>query len=392
MAMTVLIYRYGSICEPDIISTLQELNIQIIEENCEMYNKTLSPKECVTILSSKIQEYHPLFVFSINFFPAVAEVCHLFSIPYICWTVDCPVTELFSTSILHKTNHIFMFDKAQYEYFSPFNENIHHLPLAANTQRFDQVISTITQTDIQQYTSDISFVGSLYIEKNPMHKIRLSKYNSGYVSAVSDSTLKVYGANFIEELMTDSLIQELSHADNHFLPSFKTITDPSAYLAAHCYIGIQISEQERITTLNKLAENFAVTLYTRSDVSSLHRVNVRGGIKTLTEMPKVFHLSKINLNMTIKPIQSGLPLRIFDIMGCGGFLMTNYQPELTDYFEIGKDLEAYTSLEELCDKCAFYLEHPDIREQIAKNGYEKIKNFHTYLQRIAKMLSAITEF
>ena len=46
---------------------------------------------------------------------------------------------------------------------------------------------------------------------------------------------------------------------------------------------------------------------------------------------------KIYLNMTIKPIQTGLPLRIFDIMGCGGFLMTNYQAELPEYFEIGTD-------------------------------------------------------
>ena len=104
------------------------------------------------------------------------------------------------------------------------------------------------------------------------------------------------------------------------------------------------------------------------------------------KVPKVFHLSKINLNMTIKSIQSGLPLRILDIMGCGGFLMTNYQAELTDYFEIGRDLEAYSSLEELVEKCAFYLEHDDIRQEIAHNGYEKIKQHHTYPHRIAEML------
>ena len=35
----------------------------------------------------------------------------------------------------------------------------------------------------------------------------------------------------------------------------------------------------------------------------------------------------------MRPIEKGLPLRCFDIMGCGGFLMTNYQEELEDMFQ-----------------------------------------------------------
>ena len=127
-------------------------------------------------------------------------------------------------------------------------------------------------------------------------------------------------------------------------------------------------------------------LYTRSNSASLQNVQVHGGVKTHTEMPKIFHLSKINLNMTIKPIQTGLPLRIFDILGCGGFLMTNYQPELTDLFEIGVDLEAYSSMEELIDKCSYYLKHEDERKQIASNGYKKTKEKYIYQTRLLEML------
>ena len=106
-------------------------------------------------------------------------------------------------------------------------------------------------------------------------------------------------------------------------------------------------------------------------------------------MPKVFHLSKINLNMTIKPIQTGLPLRIFDIMGCGGFVMTNYQSEIEDLFEIGTDLETYASLDELIEKCDFYLKHDDIRTKIAQTGYNKVLNHHTYQHRITEMLKMV---
>ena len=93
--------------------------------------------------------------------------------------------------------------------------------------------------------------------------------------------------------------------------------------------------------------------------------------------------------MTIKPIQTGLPLRIFDILGCGGFLMTNYQSELQNYFDIGIDLETYSSLEELVDKCAYYLSHEQERAQIAQNGYQKVCSMHTYPHRIRTMIASI---
>lgn len=392
LAMTVLFYRYGSICEPSIINAFHSLNINVVEETCEMHNKNITPTQCVELMQHAIETTHPLFVFSINFFPAIAEICHIYNTLYLCWTVDSPVLELFSKSILHNTNRIFMFDKAQCNFFRSFNPNcIFHLPLASDSQHFDQVISTITNDDYQKYNNDISFVGSLYTEKNPMHSLsNLPDYVAGYINGITEAALKVYGYNFIEEILTDDIIQNIQSADSSFFSLADTIIDPARYITAHQYIGVQISETERIQTLNELAKYFDVTLYTRSDTSLLNNVHTRNGIKTINEMPKAFHLSKINLNITARPIQSGLPLRIFDILGCGGFVMTNYQEEINEHFEIGVDLETYTSIEELLDKCAYYLSHEEERKQIAYNGYQKAKKNHTYQTRIIEMLKIVT--
>lgn len=46
-----------------------------------------------------------------------------------------------------------------------------------------------------------------------------------------------------------------------------------------------------------------------------------------------------------KSIKTGIPLRLFDIMGAGGFLITNYQSEITQYFDIDKELVVYDSME-----------------------------------------------
>jgi len=387
--MTVLVYRYGNICEPDIIDTFKEFGIEVAEICEEITDKKLKAARRVELVSEKINEFRPIFVFSVNFFPAIAEVCHIYGIPYFCWTVDSPVLELFSKSIMHNTNRIFLFDRAQYNYFCKFNPDCtFYLPLAAATERFDRVLSAVSQKDIDRFSCDISFVGSLYSEKNPLNKMKLPEYISGYIKGVVEASLRVYGYNFTEEVMTDECIRAIKDNSPGFYAAEDCIVNPDQYVAAHSYVGYQIAETERISTLNTIAEYFNVDLFTKSDCSTLRNVHIHGGVQTLTEMPIIFNKSRINLNMTIKPIQTGLPLRIFDIMGCGGFCMTNYQEELSDFFEIGVDLEAYSSMEELSDKCAYYLENEEKRVQIARNGYRKVTEGHTYKMRVAEMLKS----
>lgn len=388
--MKILFYRYGSICEPELLSSFHSLGLTVIEDTTNIYEKKLAPSVYLEKLNRLITEHHPAFVFSINFFPMIAELCHIHNILYLCWTVDCPVMELFAAPMQYSTNRIFLFDRAQYEYFHPYNPNcIFYLPLAAGVNHFDTVITSISDADRSKYQSDISFVGSLYSEKSPYPKLNLPSYIKGYLDGIIESSLQIYGYNLIEDSITEQILTDWKQSCPDMPESFhysNLIADTGKHELAHTYLGTQAAVLERQRTLNALATHFDVDLYTGSDTSPLIGVHTHGTIKTLTEMPKVFHLSKINLNMTIKPIQTGLPLRIFDILGCGGFCMTNYQAELPEYFEIGKDLEAYSSMDELIDKCAFYLKHDDIRADIARSGYEKVKQYHTYSHRIAEML------
>ena len=388
--MKILVYRYGSICEPDIISAFQKLGLTVLEETAEITTKKMSSADRVQIVERILRTEHPLFVFNINFFPSIAEICRIYKTPYLCWTVDSPVPELFSGSICHDTNHLFLFDRAQYQRFSPYNpKGIHYLPLASCTERFDKVIASISEADSRKYSTDISFVGSLYNEKNPLRQLKgLPAHVQGYVDALVEASLKIYGYNLVEDALNSEVTAAIKACAGNFYID-RAVEDPDDYVVAHSYIGMQIAETERQRTLNTLAKHFTVDLFTRSDTSSLQGVRTHGGVKTLTEMPKIFHLSKINLNMTIKPIQTGLPLRIFDILGCGGFLMTNFQAELPEYFDIGVDLETYSSMEELVEKCAYYLEHEDKRQKIAQNGYEKVCAGHTYIHRLRDMIKTL---
>ncbi len=389
--MEILFYRYGSICEPDIIHAFRQTGLTVLEDTTEITSKAISDADRLLSVEKIINEKHPLFVFSINFYPVIADICHIYRTPYLCWTVDSPVPELFSASIRHDTNRVFLFDRAQYQAFAPYNpDHIYHLPLASCTERFDRVVSSISSSNRKAFSCDISFVGSLYSEKSPLRTLSgLSGYTKGYIQALVEASLKIYGYNPVEEALSDNVIANIKENDSNFFSLKNPVADCDRYVAAHSYVGMEIAQTERIRTLNGLAKHFTVDLFTQSDTSPLKNVRLHSGIHTLTEMPKVFHLSKINLNMTIKPIETGLPLRIFDILGCGGFLMTNYQSELEDHFDIGTDLEAYSSMEELVDKCAYYLSHDQQRTQIAQNGYKKVCAMHTYPHRIRTMIASI---
>ncbi len=158
---------------------------------------------------------------------------------------------------------------------------------------------------------------------------------------------------------------------------------------AHLYLGSKVTEQERLRLLKRVSEEFELDLYTSSDFSVLPRASYRGIASAATAMPKIFHLSRINLNFTSKPIRTGLPLRFWDILGAGGFLLTNYQSEIPEYFEIGKDLEIYASEKELTDKIRYYLEHEEERAEIARNGYEKAKEKYSLEIRIRQMMRLV---
>ena len=93
--------------------------------------------------------------------------------------------------------------------------------------------------------------------------------------------------------------------------------------------------------------------------------------------------------MTIPNIKTGIPLRIWDILGSGGFALTNYQPEFDGIFQAGGTLDIFEDKEELLDKAAFYLKHDSIREKIARQGLELVTKEHNYTVRIKQMLCHI---
>lgn len=381
--MKILMYRYGSICEPGVMESFKKLGIDVIEVWCKYED---DKKKGIETVAKVLQENVCMFVFSINFHNRISDVCKILNVKYVSWVVDCPLTELFYPQVKHPNNKIFIFDRKQWERVKDLNPgNIIYLPLGTNQSQNESIISSITELERKEFTSDVSFVGSLYTEKCPYDSLNiLPEYEKGYLDAVVDAQTKIYGYNFCEEMISEQILQALRKIPSYEVAS--ELEEYEKYILAHTYLGAKVTEKERIQLLGTLSNYYNVDLYTYGETKFLPKVNNKGTVSSERYQKVVFYLSKINLNITSKPIMSGLSLRVWDIMGSGGFLISNYQEEIEDYFVIGEDLEVFSSEEELVDKVGYYLEHDDIREKIAKSGYEKVRKYHSYDERIKQMI------
>lgn len=387
--MKILFYRYGSICEVDIIRCMDESGHKYKTIETEIMKKNLTGPEVLELVNRELSDASYDCVFSVNFYPAISDLCNIYHIRYVCWVVDSPVLELFASSISNPWNRVFVFDRAQYEEIHALNPGcIFHFPLAADVTSKQKVISdSVAAGTADRFASDVSFVGSLYTEKDPMAYISYkTPYVKGYIEGLCEAQLRVYGYWFAEDLLNDRVVTEFKDSvkDFYIMKADNHLTD--RIVIGQYYLGNHITALERQKLLSCIAENHTIDVYTRSDTAPIRRANCRGGCMTETEMPVIFNRSRININPTSKGIRSGIPLRVFDIFACEGFMISNYQPELCELFSPGEDFAYYESVEQVPELIAYYLEHEGERAEIAHNAYMKVKEKFSYIVRFNELL------
>ena len=338
-----------------------------------------------------LRQCDPSFVFSINFLPVVSKVCNIDGVPYVSWVYDNPELTLYSYQVINPCNTVLLFDTAQCDELVRVGiRTVEYLPLAASTKRLDAM--ALDEKIIEKYASDVSFVGSLYTEKRHYYDEMVQKldaYTKGYLEGLVISQMQVEGYNFIEDCLAPEIVNRMSEASGFHAPfdSAETLE----HLYANSVINRQITVMERRELLSLIGREYPIRLYTytRNKDFSPEGVENMGPADYYTEMPYVFKSSRINLNITLRSIKNGIPLRAYDIMGAGGFLMSNYQTDLTRHFVPGEDYVYYDGRRDLLDKIGYYLKHENERKEIARRAHDKVAREHTFDVRAGQIIDIV---
>ena len=208
-----------------------------------------------------------------------------------------------------------------------------------------------------------------------------------------DAQMHIYGDFFIQEMLKGNILKDMQTA--MAVEPNKDGIETAEYVYANYFLARKIAFKERSLIMKRLNDelgyNFDIKLYTpdKNAVNNLTEITNMGPVDYYNEMPFVFNNSRINLNISLRSIQTGIPLRAMDIMGAGGFLMSNWQADFFDFFIPGEDLMLFESHDDLISKCHYYLTHEKEREQIAANGYGKVKENHTYEIRFRQIFEIV---
>jgi len=328
------------------------------------------------------RNFKPSMVVSVNFSPEMAMLTTVQNIPYISWTVDPLPLARFKLIKGTKTElcTAFVHRKKICDTFKAVGINhTFYLPLAAPGKR------RIPVTDpalLNGYHCNISFVGnSLTKELDTLNAYLKSNHWDDNELTLFNEHLNIYFTNVGDGNSFEGIDAEFPHLPEPFRE--KLLKCPKqAYLkdllngALSCLLRMG-----RVKTLQE--KNIHV--YGDKGWQSLGN-SYKGFANHGDELTAIYCASTINLDLPRIYQRDILTMRIFDILACGGIMLTEQSAGLSDIFSDGTHLMSYTDSKDMMQKTEHLLQDKALRESISLQGKNEVLKHHLISHRIDTIL------
>lgn len=424
--MRLLLYSWSANNEQILADNLIKSGFEVIwfHKECKHYTRDMElAMEMIPFIHAQGTEA----VVSFNYFPIISMICSTCQIPYYAWVYDCPHFTLYAKQITMPCNHIGIFDRDMVRQLRSYGvSTVYHVPLAVDAAYFGKAVTQASRQEVERYQCDISFVGSLYTGEHNYYDVLFpadQAKRDGMITretcrtsakakmdAVIDRQCFSYRKHYLRQAVTDGDIDfsalQVRMEEQGLMLGEDYFAKPEDILLA-AVLEKKITVEERRILLTEIGRRFTrksckryksddrgavrnesdLRLYTSSDTGELPELNPYnyGTVDYHTQMPLVFAGSRINLNISLHSIHSGIPLRVLDIMACGGFVLSNWQPEIAENFEEGVEIVTFDSLDDCLHKIEYYLTHEEERRRIAENGQRKVRERFSYQTGLEKL-------
>ena len=391
--MKILYYDWDEFNGEDCRDAMRRLGHQVDTVRLELKGFDVTPEMESTLRylinkSENGKRYYD-FLYSFDYFPNLSVVCQKYGMPYVSWVFDCPHYTLDSHTANNDVNNIYVFDKMLCRYMQDRGvKTIDYSPLGVNDIRLRELCKQMDDETGGQiiYQHDVCFIGNLYDnEYNFYDQVQYLPYAlKEYIDLVIQAQEKIFGHDLFtdDKAIRDTHIDELSKYIK-FENSGKYEMDYERVIRDILRKKVTVNERRNILT--EMGKRFDTVLYTMPGAKPIDGVCNLGIAGYFDKMPRIFRRSKINLNITLRSILSGIPLRVLDILAAGGFLITTYTEEIADCFIDGEELVIAYTPDDMLQKTAYYLEHDEERKQIALKGQEKVFEKFAYTNLLSRI-------
>jgi spore maturation protein CgeB len=164
---------------------------------------------------------------------------------------------------------------------------------------------------------------------------------------------------------------------NHFL--YKNLNLPKIYDVS--FVGRCYGErQEFVETLKR--QGIKVTTFGQGWDENSTRVSQ-------ADLIKIYNQSKISLNISFASKEGKIQIkgRDFEAPGCGSLLLTKDTEQIAEYLVPGEEIIIYQDANDAAEKIKYYLKNEELREKIAKRGYERVLREHTVENRLSNVFA-----
>lgn len=347
------------------------------------------------------------FVFSASYIHEVSVFCNMLGVLYLSWTFEYPNMDLFRNSVTNPCNCFFISDSTEMERLINLGaENVFYLPAAA-TQVLElesnlpevaleedrkeadetETIAVEEEGEKEEKEYQVSYIGKImetdessFFDENST----LSAESRGYLDGLVHCQRIVYGMDLLKDGVPAKVMAELKEKYPLRIPADVIAEEWEIYIRKWIYD--RINSQERLVLLQGIDN--VITVF--SDAEKCYRFFSK--TKPISGMDKredITVASKINLYIADRQNQNGIGAEIFEIMAQGGFVLCNFCPEMEGFFVAEEDYVYFEDELDLKQKIRFYLKEEEKRQQIARNGYEKVREEHLIIHRVEQILQML---
>ena len=213
-------------------------------------------------------------------------------------------------------------------------------------------------------------------------------------------TTKSFQVQMLEQLIGKEKVRFLHHgycSDVHFPPETKMLDENQ--VPDVLYVGTYTHHKEKLFTEVK---NLYPELRFRIYGNGWNRPTISKTLKSCLVYRPVYALNyaqlvnaaKINLAIHMGAAdetgwQDLVSTRSFELPACKGFMLHMDNAEIRQLYEVGHEIDVFTTAADLCEKIRFYLKNESTRLQMVENAYQRCVPAYSYDQRARELASFI---